>query len=1087
MLKKIIIIMILLFGYGISNGDFETTPIDLNTGTLGNLSDFTGGLGFDPIDFTGGDMSSGFTGSISFTSTNDYSNLKITGLYNCDTKVPSVRLDVYDTENNIVYTDLYNKTDIITVGCGGNWLDGYQGTGNTCKLLDVIYDGNDYFVNYQCTINEWWVPGAASGGNSRNKDTIWTGSFKTSLDLCLYNNSFCKSFSYLNFEQNNSNQFPWQNIPSGKIDTQTLIDDILTINNGISSDEICSNTSIGDPVNLNTGEFAYDNTLMQYKSKGIDFNFDVTYKNQSYYNGPIGNNFDFGYNQFLIEDSNGNINYHNGRLGAFKFVKNENGFEYNSTLNAELKIINSKYDLVFNNTKTYVFGENLKLESIRDINGNTMTFSYNADNALIKIIDTLNREYNITYNENSRIQNITDFNNNKVEFTYFDINETEGNQFDLKTIKMINGTSEKEISFTYTIGTDFKSSHNIVKLIDSANNTYVENIYDTNDRVFTQTYGNGTIYYDYTLDTNNKITKNSVIDREGNVIDYYYDDFGNTIKKIVKKSSGDLEYNNEYNTSNYISKEILPLGNGFTYSYDSKNNLLEKRQKQDVNTVDSIDDIVTKITYDQVFNKATQIISSNGAITNLTLDNNGNVIKKEVLGVKDLDGNNLNIVETYEYNNAGELNKIIDANGNETTLEYTNGNLVKSSKGTFLNNIETNYNYDAKGNIISITDGEGNITNLSYDDFNLLNSLTTPEGITSEYTYNKLNKKTNESIILGDLSKVSTSYSYDILDNPTNITSDIDVNKEKTIVTKYDKNSNITEIKDGNNAIIQFTYNEENFITSKTIINGTDNITTNYEYDINNRLTKQILPNGNEISFEYDLFDRIIKQINSNNFTVFTYDKSGNILETKIYNNSNELLQKSSNTYDLLNRKTSETTYDLEDNSEITNSYNYDNVGNITKTISPNLNETNFEYDSFNRQVKTIDNLGNILENTYNKNDKITQTKLIQTNGKTITTKYEYDKDNRLTKEIDNLGNSKIYTYNNLNQVTSFTNGNGVTTNYTYDYNGNVLTETTENKTISYEYDIYGNKTKLIDANENETNYEFDELNRLIKQIYSDS
>ncbi|NCO31961.1 hypothetical protein GW891_04180 [bacterium] len=54
-----------------------------------------------------------------------------------------------------------------------------------------------------------------------------------------------------------------------------------------------------------------------------------------------------------------------------------------------------------------------------------MSFSYDADNALIKIIDTLNREYNITYNENSRVQDITDFNNNKVEFTYFYINETQ--------------------------------------------------------------------------------------------------------------------------------------------------------------------------------------------------------------------------------------------------------------------------------------------------------------------------------------------------------------------------------------------------------------------------------------------------------------------------------------------------------------------------------------------------------------------------------------------------------------------------------------------------------------------------------------
>ena len=64
--------MILLFWYWISNWDFETTPIDLNTWTLGNLGDFTWWLWDDPIDLTWWDISSWFTWSVDFTSTNDY-------------------------------------------------------------------------------------------------------------------------------------------------------------------------------------------------------------------------------------------------------------------------------------------------------------------------------------------------------------------------------------------------------------------------------------------------------------------------------------------------------------------------------------------------------------------------------------------------------------------------------------------------------------------------------------------------------------------------------------------------------------------------------------------------------------------------------------------------------------------------------------------------------------------------------------------------------------------------------------------------------------------------------------------------------
>jgi hypothetical protein len=53
---------------------------------------------------------------------------------------------------------------------------------------------------------------------------------------------------------------------------------------------------------------------MYVPSEGIPFSLDLIYRNQAYYNGPIGHNFDFNYNQYIREDAQGNIYFHNGKL-----------------------------------------------------------------------------------------------------------------------------------------------------------------------------------------------------------------------------------------------------------------------------------------------------------------------------------------------------------------------------------------------------------------------------------------------------------------------------------------------------------------------------------------------------------------------------------------------------------------------------------------------------------------------------------------------------------------------------------------------------------------------------------------------------
>lgn len=74
----------------------------------------------------------------------------------------------------------------------------------------------------------------------------------------------------------------------------------------------------------------------------------------------------------------------------------------------------------------------------------------------------------------------------------------------------------------------------------------------------------------------------------------------------------------------------------------------------------------------------------------------------------------------------------------------------------------------------------------------------------------------------------------------------------------------------------------------------------------------------------------------------------------------------------------------------------------------------------------------------------------------------------------DGIGNLTRYEYNKLGQVTKVTDPTNVDTIYTYDYLGNVLTETRAGKTLTYEYDVMGRKTKLTDALGNITNYYYD-------------
>lgn len=120
-------------------------------------------------------------------------------------------------------------------------------------------------------------------------------------------------------------------------------------------------------------------------------------------------------------------------------------------------------------------------------------------------------------------------------------------------------TEKRTISFEYTKSDNIRDADNITALIDSAGNRYVENTYDEYDRVATQKYGDGTIYYQYTTNSEGRIIQNRVKNRSKTITDYYYDDNGNTIRKVIHGVTGDKEYRYSYNDKNRLVSETDPL------------------------------------------------------------------------------------------------------------------------------------------------------------------------------------------------------------------------------------------------------------------------------------------------------------------------------------------------------------------------------------------------------------------------------------------------------------------------------------------------------------------------------------------------
>ena len=420
------------------------------------------------------------------------------------------------------------------------------------------------------------------------------------------------------------------------------------------------------------------------------------------------------------------------------------------------------------------------------------------------------------------------------------------------------------------------------------------------------------------------------------------------------------------------------------------------------------------------------------------------------------------------------------ATATQSDYDLTNGNLLAENN---LGQVDLDIN---TGEILDNLVGDEKTTTYEYAQNTTKHILSAPkEKVITDNLDTKSQELYYDDLAFGQVNKVNLTKEDYLVDN---VEVNRDFNTLGLVVAETDPENNTSNI----------VYDEYNLYPSQ--ISNTLNQTTHTEYNLlNGQVATSTAANGAMTVNSFDAFGRLVKtQISSPSSTTALLTKQEIIYqdfefprykETKDYFDLNQY-KVQREYYDGLDRVIQTKTQTANASQWSTQDIAYDTQGRVARQSlpyisqdisysSPDLQQSakSYIYDGLDRVLTETTPVGTtsyiyngLTTSIYDANSrrkdlvKDAHGNLVQVkeyNAQDIyTTNYEYSLTNKLTKITDSLGNIRNFVYDGLDNLISQdmihrVNAQNIPViTYTYDQNGNVLSQTNfNNQVISYTYD----------------------------------
>jgi RHS repeat-associated protein len=537
---------------------------------------------------------------------------------------------------------------------------------------------------------------------------------------------------------------------------------------------------------------------------------------------------------------------HGNKLSNTDPMNNTTTYSYDNS--NDLLSQTSPVDSTHNATTSYTYNNLGEVLTATDALGNVTTNTYDSHGNLTSVTtpapngNTAASVTQFVYNSLGELTTVTDPLNHVTTMTY--------------TPAGLIATITDAQNHVTTYGYDAHGNRTSVK---DANNQTTTFAYDAGDRLKTIVYpDNSTTTFNYDI----RGRKTSATDQNGKITTYTYDDADRLISVT--------------DAANHTT----------TYAYDTEDNLLRLTDGNTHSTFFSYDAFsrVTNANYPSSQSE-TYAYDANDNVTSKT-DRKGQTIVYVYDDLNRLTSKNYPDTTSvvYAYDLMGKVLQVTDPTG---SYAFSYDNMGRQTGATtsysFLTgrNFSASYAYDSGSNRTSFTDPEGGTTAYSYDTLNRLTTLapptafgsgsfgfgydvlsrrtqmTRPNNVTTNYTYDNLSR------LLSVLHQVGSSIidgaSYNI-DNAGNRTSKTDWLANVSSNYTYDQIYELTQVTQGNNATESYSYDPVGNRTSSLGVSP-------YNYNNSNELTST--PNA---SYTYDNNGNITTKADSTGTTAYSWD-----------------------------------------------------------------------------------------------------------------------------------------------------------------------------------------------------------------------